>query len=68
MVDISRLKPDDVEKAYDFLRNNRLFEPTGKVSKAKLQAVLDALHELGDVPQGFPVERLVLSGITQLAD
>jgi ABC-type nitrate/sulfonate/bicarbonate transport system substrate-binding protein len=68
MIETSRLKQEDVEKAYDFLRDKKLFEPTGKVSKAKLGSVVDALRELGDIPADFQIERLLLPGITQVTD
>ena len=68
MADVSKLKPDDVEKAYDFLGGKKLFEPTGKVSKAKIGKVVDALRELGDVPADFAVDRLFLPGVTQVVD
>ncbi len=68
MVEVSKLKTEDVDKAYDFLRGKNLFEPTGKVSKAKLAKVVDALRELGDIPADFAVDRLFLPGVTQLAD
>src|SRR5436190_582966 len=32
MVAVSSLKQDDVEKAYDFFRKGKFFEPTGKIS------------------------------------
>jgi ABC-type nitrate/sulfonate/bicarbonate transport system substrate-binding protein len=68
MEETSKLDHADVAKAYDFLHDKNLFEPTGKVSKAKLATVVDALQELGDIPSGFPVERLLLPGITQVAE
>ena len=68
MVTTSRLKQEDVERSYDFLRGKHLFEPTGKVSRAKLNVVLDALRELGDVPASFAVERLFLPSVTQVVD
>jgi NitT/TauT family transport system substrate-binding protein len=68
MAEVSKLKVDDVEKAYDFLGGKKLFEPTGKVSKQKLAKVVDALRELGDVPPDFAVDRLFLPGVTQVSD
>ncbi len=68
MVEHSKLKQEDVERSYDFLHGKHLFEPTGKVSRRTLGVVTDALKELGDVPKDFPVERLVLPGVTQLVD
>ena len=66
MVEHSKLKQEDVEKSYEFLRGKHLFEPTGKVSRAQARSGTDALKELGDVPKDFPVERLFLPGVTQL--
>ena len=40
---------DDVEKAYDFFRKNNFFDRTGKISRKKLNALLDALVGLGDL-------------------
>ncbi len=51
MVAASGLKPDEVEKAYDFFRKGKFFEPTGKVSRKKLDALVAALASLGDIPQ-----------------
>jgi ABC-type nitrate/sulfonate/bicarbonate transport system substrate-binding protein len=68
LVEVSKMQLEDVEKAYDFLTKNHLFEQTGKVSKAKLGALVQALQELGDIPAGFEIERLILPGVTQLSD
>ena len=67
MVEASKLKPDEVEKAYDFFRKGKFFEPTGKVSRKRLGALVDALVSLGDIPK-IEVERLILPGVTQMAD
>ncbi len=68
MVDASRLKEPDVAKSYDFLHTNGFFENTGKVSRTKMGALLQALKALGDVEGSTDVERFVLPGVTQLAD
>jgi NitT/TauT family transport system substrate-binding protein len=67
MVEVSKLKPDEVEKAYDFFRKGKYFEPTGRISRKKLGALIDALVGLGDIPK-MEVERLILPGVTQMAD
>jgi ABC-type nitrate/sulfonate/bicarbonate transport system substrate-binding protein len=64
----SGLKQDDVEKAYDFMRKGRFFEPTGKVSRGKLRALADAMASLGDLPGTIDIDRVTLPGITQLVD
>ena len=68
LMKVSKLKQEEVERAYDFLIGGKYFEPTGKVSKAKLNKLVDALKLLGDVPAGFAVDRLFLSGVTQVSD
>ena len=68
LMKVSKIKKDDVEKAYDFLIGGKYFEPTGKVSKSRLNKLVDALKSLGDIPQDFPVEALFLPGVTQTAN
>ena len=46
----SGLSEDDVEKAYDFFCKGHYFEPTGKVSRAKLENLARAMESLGDLP------------------
>ena len=67
-VDTSRIARDDVERSYDFLHDKNLFEPTGMVSKRKVDSVIGALRTLGDLPADFTVDRVLLPGVTQVAD
>jgi NitT/TauT family transport system substrate-binding protein len=67
-VDTSKIEQGDVEKAYNFLHDKDLFEPTGQVSKRKVGNVIDALRDLGDLPADFTVDRLLLPGVTQISD
>jgi NitT/TauT family transport system substrate-binding protein len=67
-MDVSKIAQDDVEKAYAFLHDKKLFEPTGKVSSRKVNNVIDALRDLGDLPAGFTVDRALLPGVTQISD
>jgi NitT/TauT family transport system substrate-binding protein len=64
----SKLKQDDVEKAYDFMRKGHFFEPTGKVSRSKLTSLAKAMTSLGDLPGSVDVDRVLLPGVTQVAD
>jgi NitT/TauT family transport system substrate-binding protein len=64
----SRLDQADVEKAYDFFRNGHFFEPSGKVSKAKLAALAKAMESLGDLPGSLDVDKVMLPGVTQVTD
>jgi NitT/TauT family transport system substrate-binding protein len=67
-MDTSKIARDDVEKAYVFLHDKNLFEPTGMVSKRKVGNVIGALHDLGDLPADFSVDRVVLPGVTRVSD
>jgi NitT/TauT family transport system substrate-binding protein len=64
----SHLSQDDTEKAYDFFRNGHFFEPTGKVSRAKLAALAKAMESLGDLPGALDVDKVMLPGITQVVE
>jgi len=68
MVEASKQKSEDVAKAYDFLQKYKFFDAGGRVSKMRMNAMLGALRELGDVSPGLTVDRMVLPGVTQLAD
>jgi NitT/TauT family transport system substrate-binding protein len=64
----SSMNQDDVFKAYNFFRDGHYFEPTGKVSRAKLNALAKAMESLGDLPGALDVDKLVLPGVTQMTD
>jgi NitT/TauT family transport system substrate-binding protein len=64
----SSMNEDDVFKAYNFFRDGHYFEPTGKVSRAKLNALAKAMESLGDLPGALDVDKLVLPGVTQMTD
>ena len=68
MVEASKQKREDIAKAYDFLHQHKFFDGTGKVSKKKIDAMLGALRELGDISAGLTIERLLLPGVTQVSD
>src|SRR5579862_2967311 len=67
-MDVSKIQQEDVEKAYAFLRDKKLFEPTGEISKRKVGTVIDALRDLGDVPADFKVDSLLLPSVTQISE
>src|SRR5436305_1298902 len=68
LVRLSGQKADDVEKAYDFFRKNNFFDRTGRISRVKLNALIDALVDLGDLPARGNVERFLLPGVVELSD
>jgi hypothetical protein len=45
-----------------------LFDLTGKVSKTKLMALAKAMESLGDMPGALDINKVVLPGVTQMAD
>ena len=67
-METSKIGRDDVEKAYAFLHDKKLFELTGGISKRKVGTVIDALRDLGDIPADFKVDRLLLPGVTRISD
>lgn len=65
---VSGLKIEDVEKAYDFFRKNNFFDRTGRISRSKMNALLDAMVSLGDLQARGNIERFLLPGVAQLSD
>src|SRR5262249_50739617 len=63
MMEVGRQKQDDVEKSYDFLQKGNFYELTGKLPRKPLIALIGVLQELGDLPPGFTMDRLVMPGI-----
>jgi hypothetical protein len=68
MVEASRQKAEDVAKAYDFLQKYKFFDASGKLSRTRMNAMLGALRELGDISPGLNIDRMLLPGVTQVAD
>jgi NitT/TauT family transport system substrate-binding protein len=68
LVAVSGLKVEDVEKSYDFFRKNNFFDRSGKISRTKMNALLDALVSLGDLRTQGNIERFILRGIAQVSD
>jgi ABC-type nitrate/sulfonate/bicarbonate transport system substrate-binding protein len=68
LVKVSGQKPEDVDKSYGFFNNNNFFDRTGKISRAKMNALIDALVGLGDVKTPGNIERFLLPGVAQLSD
>jgi ABC-type nitrate/sulfonate/bicarbonate transport system substrate-binding protein len=68
LVATSGQKTEDVEKSYDFFTSNNFFDRTGKISRVKMNALIDALVALGDVKAPGNVERFLLPGVAQISD
>jgi hypothetical protein len=57
---------DDARQSYDFFRKISYFEPTGKISRKKMNALFEALGQLGET-QLPTLDQVVLPG-TELTD
>jgi ABC-type nitrate/sulfonate/bicarbonate transport system substrate-binding protein len=68
MVDASKLKENDIANSYDFLHKHNFFDTTGNISRTKMEALLKALRELGDIEGSFDVNRFILPSVTQVSD
>jgi NitT/TauT family transport system substrate-binding protein len=68
LVKVSGQNLEDVDKSYDFFNKNNFFDRTGKISRVKINALIDALVSLGDVKTPGNVERFLLAGVAQLSD
>ena len=68
MVEASKLKPDVIDKTYDFLHQRDFIDGSGAVSKTKMRALLTAMKGLGDLDGSTEPERFVLSGIAKMGE
>jgi ABC-type nitrate/sulfonate/bicarbonate transport system substrate-binding protein len=68
LVQVAQAKADDAAASYDLLRRIGYFEASSKVSRAKLQNVIDAERHAGNIGPALTVDRLVMPGLTQLTD
>jgi len=68
LVQVGRANKDDAAASYDLLRRTGYFEASSKVSRAKLQNVIDAERSAGNVGASLTVDRLVMPGVTELTD
>jgi ABC-type nitrate/sulfonate/bicarbonate transport system substrate-binding protein len=68
LVTAARARQEDAEASYDLLRRIQYFEPSSKVSRGKLQNLIDAQRTLGNADASLTVDRLVMPGVTELTD
>jgi NitT/TauT family transport system substrate-binding protein len=68
MVAASKMKPELIAKTYEFLHARPYMEPSGRVSKSKMDALLAALKKIGDLKGSTDLNRFVLPGVAQLGD
>ena len=68
LVDVAHASSEDAAASYDLLRRIKYFEPSSKVSRTKLQNLIDAERRAGNVDPSLTVDRLVMPGVTELTD
>jgi ABC-type nitrate/sulfonate/bicarbonate transport system substrate-binding protein len=68
LVKHARASPEDAEASYDYLRQIEYFEPTSRVSRAKLRNLIEVETRAGNVGPGLSVDRLTMAGVTELTD
>jgi ABC-type nitrate/sulfonate/bicarbonate transport system substrate-binding protein len=68
LVSAAHARKDDADASYDLLRRIEYFEPSSKVSRHKLQNLIDVEHKLGTIDASFTPERLVMPGVTELVE
>ena len=68
LVKAARATKQNAEASYDFLRRIDYFEPSSKVSRAKLQNLIEVERHSGNVGPALVIDRLVMPGVTELTD
>ena len=69
MVEAQPLKPEDVEKSYDFFHKRQLLRAhRHDLADQAERAARGAASSLATCRASFDVERFVLPGVTQLSD
>jgi NitT/TauT family transport system substrate-binding protein len=68
LVKVGRATPEDAEASYEYLRRIAYFEPSSKVSRAKLQNLIEVEKRAGNVDATLTIDRLVMPGLTELTD
>jgi ABC-type nitrate/sulfonate/bicarbonate transport system substrate-binding protein len=68
LVRVAHADAGDAGASYDFLRRIRYFEPSSKVSRAKLQDLIDVERNAAAISPALTVDRVIMPGLTELAD
>jgi NitT/TauT family transport system substrate-binding protein len=68
LVNAAHARREDADASYDLLRRIGYFEPTSRISRRKLQNLIDVERTLAGVDPSFTPDRLAMPGITELVD
>ena len=55
-------------KTYDFFRPINFYSPTPQVSRTKVNEIINMMKASGDLPADFDMNKIFLSGVTQVVD
>jgi hypothetical protein len=68
LVSAAHARKEDADASYDLLRRIAYFEPTSRISRRKLQNLIDVERTLAGVDPSFTPDRLAMPGITEFVD
>jgi ABC-type nitrate/sulfonate/bicarbonate transport system substrate-binding protein len=68
LIQVAHADKEDAAASYDLLRRTGYFEPSSKVSRQKLQNVIDEERQAGLVRPSLTVDQLIIPGFTELSD
>jgi NitT/TauT family transport system substrate-binding protein len=68
LVERARASPGDAAASYEYLRRIDYFEPSSKVSRAKLRTLIEVEQRAGNIGPALTLDRLVMPGLTELTD
>ena len=66
--EMDNAKRDDLGESYDYLRKIGFFPNDGAISKKHLETVMDEMTAIGDTEGKVPIEKLVIPGISRVAE
>jgi ABC-type nitrate/sulfonate/bicarbonate transport system substrate-binding protein len=68
LVQTAHADKEDAAASYDLLLRSGYFEPSSKVSRKKLQNVIDEERQAGIIGPSLTVDKLVMTGFTELSE
>ena len=68
LVEVAHAKREDADASYEFLRRIAYFEPSSRISRGKLQNVIDVERQLGTIAPSLTIDQLIMPSVTELAD
>jgi ABC-type nitrate/sulfonate/bicarbonate transport system substrate-binding protein len=68
LVNVAHAGREDAQASYDYLRRIEYFQPSSRVSRARLHNIVELEQRAGNVDPALTVERLIMPGLTEVAD